>query len=216
MTLRLLTQKEALILLKKYKINYVNSGSVKNPEEGIKLANKLGYPVVVKIDSESIIHKSEMKAVVTNITDTNKLRQTINEMQNMLNSKNIKNYTFLIQKQIKGVEIVVGSKKDSQFGQMIMAGLGGIFVELYKDVSFRIAPINKNESLKMLQETKAIRLLEGFRGDNKKATDKLGIIIENTSKLIFNEPQITELDFNPVMVDEKDAIVVDARIMVEE
>lgn len=216
MTLRLLTQKEALILLKKYKIDYVCSGSVKNIEEGIKLANKLGYPVVVKIDSESIIHKSEMKAVYINITDNNKLRQTLSEMQKMLNSKSIKNYTFLIQKQIKGIEIVVGSKKDPQFGQMIMAGMGGVFIELYKDVSFRIAPINKNEALKMLQETKAIRLLEGFRGDTKKATDKLCSIIENTSKLIFNEPQIAELDFNPIIVDEKEASVVDARIMVEE
>lgn len=213
--MRLLTQQEAKKLLKKYGIAYVESINAKDELTAKKEADRLGYPVVVKVDSESIIHKSELKAVVTNIDNHKKLEQTIDSMHDMLAVKGVKTYSFIIQKQIKGVEILVGVKKDPTFGPLIVTGAGGVFVELFKDVSLRIAPIDEKEAKKMLAETKAYSLLTGFRGDSVKAVDKLIKILANTSKLISNEKNIAELDFNPVMVDEKGAYVVDARIMVE-
>jgi acetate---CoA ligase (ADP-forming) subunit beta len=189
-------------LLKKHKINFVNYKKI-NSEKDL---NDLNYPIALKISAKNIIHKTDAGGVILNIANK---EQAINEFNKLKKiSKEI-----IMQEMVSGKEIIIGMKKDPQFGPVIMFGLGGIFVEILKDVSFRICPIEKDQALEMIKEIKSFKILEGIRGEQPININELSALIVKISNLATKE-EITEIDLNPVIVDSKKATVVDVRFMV--
>ena len=197
-------------LLHKYRIKTPDSGIAKKPAEAVKIAKKIGYPVVMKILSPDIVHKTERKAVMVGLCDDRAVEKAFDEIKKHAGKAKFKG--MLIQKQADGKEVIIGGKRDPQFGAVILFGLGGIFVEIMKDVSLRIAPIDKHEALAMIKEVKGYPILAGARGQKPVALEKLAELISSASRLI-SENGIQELDLNPVFVNEKDCLPVDVRMM---
>jgi len=187
-------------------------------EEAVKFAEGIGYPVVLKIVSPDVIHKFDVGGVVLNLKSPSEVEAAY---QNIL--KNVKKHKpdakivgVLVQEMAPtSTEVIVGATKDPQFGPALMFGLGGIFVEVLKDVTFRIAPITESDAREMITEVKAYPLLKGYRGQPPADIDAVINILVNTSKLVMDHQEIKELDLNPIMVYEKGAKTVDARIILE-
>jgi len=196
---------ESTKLLKKYKLDFSDFLVIKSAKD-IKKIKK--YPIVMKIFSKKIIHKSDVKGVKLNI-------QNEKEAENVfLELKKIKNIDGIIcQQQAEGKQVILGIKRDSQFGPVIMFGLGGIFVEVLKDVSFRICPVDKKLALAMMKEIKGHKILEGLRGEKGVNTAAIAEIIVKLSNFAMKEKNIQEIDLNPVIVNEKTAVIVDVRMM---
>jgi acetate---CoA ligase (ADP-forming) subunit beta len=211
----LMEQNRVNSLMAKFELPIVKQNTANNADEAVKTAQKISFPVAMKIVSPDIIHKTEAGAIKVNIKNEQEAKDAYNEI--IANCKkynpkaNIKG--VLIQQMVSGQEVIVGMKKDAQFGPVLMVGLGGVLVELLKDVSFRITPVDKKMALEMLKELKGFKLLDGFRGSKKANLNALADIIEKTSQLALKTKEIEELDFNPVIVNDKNAFIVDARIM---
>ncbi|PIN74913.1 hypothetical protein COV18_05250 [Candidatus Woesearchaeota archaeon CG10_big_fil_rev_8_21_14_0_10_37_12] len=168
-----------------------------------KHVNKLSFPIVLKISSPKIIHKTEQKAVYVAYTKEEALK-TAKEF--------LKKGQLVVQEYVSGVEFFLGIKKDASFGHVLLAGIGGIFVEVYKDISTRVCPITKKDAEEMLDELKGKKLLDGFRG--KTVNKKLLVdSMVQLSKLPNKHPEIEELDVNPFMLGKTNKAV-DARIVV--
>ena len=191
-------------LLLEYKIPFPKTELAMSKKQALFFAEKIGYPVVLKI-SLPVLHKTEIKGVITGIKDKKEMEEALDR----INRKEV-----LVQKMVAGREIMLGMKKDSQFGPVLMAGFGGIFVELFKDVSFRITPVDEKQGLEMLKELKSFPILKGFRGDKGANIKEIVRIIVNLSKLSLDE-NIKEIDFNPLIVNKKEAFIVDAKIIYE-
>jgi len=211
-----LSQEKTLELLKKKRFPVVKSVFVKS-ENILKEAKKLKFPIAVKLISPDIIHKSDAKVVVLGIEDKEDLEKAYEEV--IKNAKKFKRNVsiegVLLQEMLQGHEIIVGMKRDEQFGPVIMFGIGGIFVEILKDVSFRIAPVDKNMALEMIKEVKGANILDGIRGQKKAKIDDIVDIIKKTSNLVENDKKILEIDFNPIIVNDKEAKIVDVRVLKE-
>lgn len=205
----LLNQKRASDLLRKYSIELPKTIIFENP----LFDKKINYPVVLKIDSPEIIHKSDFGVIFLDLKNQEEVNRALKTEITILKMHDIQDYKFIVQEMVKGQELIMGMKRDKTFGPVILLGLGGIFVEVLKDVSMRIAPLTKKDCYEMIDELKGKKLLEGFR--NTKAVDITKIIdlLMKLSKLAMSEKNITEIDFNPVMVDDKKACVVDARMI---
>jgi len=187
-------------------------------EEAVKFAEGIGYPVVLKIVSPDIIHKFDVGGVVLNLKSPNEVEDSYEKiLKNVKRHKpNAKIVGMLVQEMApQSTEVIVGATKDPQFGPALMFGLGGIFVEILKDVTFRVAPINESDAREMITEVKAYPILRGYRGQPPADIDAIVNILLNTSKLVIDHQEIKELDFNPIMVYEKGAKTVDARIILE-
>jgi acyl-CoA synthetase (NDP forming) len=193
-------------ILKKAGIKTARYEVASDKKSVIEACKKIGYPVVMKVVSEKISHKTEVGGVIVGIRDDNEAKRAADKL--------LKLGKIMVQEMVKGVEIIIGSKKDAVFGPVVMFGLGGIFVELFKDVSFRVAPIEKKEAIEMMKETKGYKLLSGFRG-KKGNVDKVAGALVKISKFVYNN-NIEELDINPMIVKENDAIAVDARVVVND
>ncbi len=186
--------------------------------EAMRSISRIGFPVVMKVMSPQIVHKSDAGAIKVGIVDEKDLRRGWKEIE-----KNARSYVpkaeiegIFIQKMLAGGrEVIVGTSKDPQFGPVVMFGLGGIFVEVFKDVAFRVAPINREEALRMIREIHSLAILKGVRGEKPIDFSALASVISRVSRLAADFPQIAELDANPVRVDEKGAIALDARIILE-
>jgi acyl-CoA synthetase (NDP forming) len=213
-----LLETEAKTVCMKYDIPVTRFSLAQSEDEAKKQATSIGYPVVLKIVSPDIIHKSDAGGVKVGVRNAKEVESAYKEI-----IKNVKRHDskakivgILVQEMApSGTEVIVGSIKDPQFGPTIMFGLGGVFVEVLKDVTFRIAPVSENEAAEMISEVKAYPLLKGYR--NMPAADLKAInkILLNTSKLVMDHQEIKELDLNPIMVYEKGAKTVDARIILE-
>jgi acetate---CoA ligase (ADP-forming) subunit beta len=210
----LLSYEKTVKLLEKYKLPTAKAGLVKNLESAKKAAKAMGYPVVIKAVSPQIIHKTEFGAVKVNIQDEAGLNLAYEALLKDVKKAKAKLEGILVQKQETGREIIIGFKRDSNFDTVLMVGLGGIFVEVFHDISLRIPPIDKKEALMMLSELKGNVLLTGFRKSKPVNVDALANILVKVSELSL-EKEIEEVDFNPVLVNEQKAIIVDARIIVE-
>jgi len=190
----------------------------KNEKEAAKFAEQIGFPVVLKIVSPEIIHKSDAGGVMINLKNAVEVQDAYRKIL-----ENAKKYNaaaringVLVQEMApQSTEVIVGAIKDPQFGQTLMFGLGGIFVELLKDVTFRVAPITRQDAEEMITEVKAYPLLKGYRNTPPTDINAIVTVLVNTSKLIMDYPEIKELDLNPVMAYEKGAKTVDARIILE-
>lgn len=213
-----LLETEAKTVCADYGIPVTKFMLARNEAEAVKFAEKIGFPVVLKIVSPDIVHKSDVGGVAINLRDANSVREAFKQILKNVNKHNPKAEIVgvLVQEMApESTEVIVGSIKDPQFGPALMFGLGGIFVEVLKDVTFRIAPITKNEAREMISEVKAYPLLKGYR--NTPPADIVAIvkILLSTSRLVMEHQEIKELDLNPIMVYEKGAKTVDARIILE-
>jgi acetyl-CoA synthetase (ADP-forming) len=213
-----LLEPEAKMVCMEYGIPVTRFKIALTPEEAVKFAEAIGYPIVLKIVSPDIIHKFDVGGVMLNL---NNLKEVKNAYEQIL--KNVKKHKpdakiigVLVQEMApSSTEVIVGAIKDPQFGPALMFGLGGIFVEVLKDVTFRIAPITESDATEMITDVKAYPILKGYRGQPPADTDAIVKILLNTSKLVMDHPEIKELDLNPIMVYEKGAKTVDARIILE-
>jgi len=205
-------------ILTLYGFNFPKRETVTTPEDAIKVAKKIGYPVVLKVDSPTILHKTDVGGVKLNLQNDKEVYEAFEEI--MFNVKK-----YLPNAYIKGVavcemvkdakEVIIGVSYDLTFGHMIMFGLGGVYVEVLKDVSFAIVPIvSKDEVYRMIYETKSGKILDGIRGE--KSYDKEDIVdkILRLSKLVEDFPTIKEIDINPYAVKHKGGVVLDARIVI--
>jgi len=215
---RVLLEHEAKEIVRSYGIPVVPTKLAVSEDRAVEIARKLGYPVVVKISSPDIIHKSDIGGVITNLKSDDEVaeafRTVISNARRYVPTASI--YGATVQKMVpKGREVIIGATKDPVFGHLIMFGLGGIYIELFKDVSFRLAPLSMYEAKEMITETKAYTLLRGFRGEPPADINSIVNILLRVSKLVTDIPQIVEIDINPLFVYEIGAIAVDARIIIE-
>ncbi|MFX1512345.1 MAG: acetate--CoA ligase family protein [Promethearchaeota archaeon] len=185
-------------------------------DEAVSYAQELGYPIVMKLVSSDIIHKTDLGGVVVDVRNNGEVKEQFERMINTVQEKisQVHIEGIMIEQMVKdGIEIIIGSTVDPIFGKVLMFGLGGIFVEVLKDVSFRLIPIKRSDAEEMLTEIKAAKVLDGVRG--KPPADKEAIIdlLLKTSDFVAAHDKIAELDLNPVVVLPDKAIAVDARIV---
>ena len=196
-------------LLEKYGFKLIRYGLSKNEKEAERIANKIGYPVALKVVSDEIEHKTDFGGVRVNIKNKEMLKHFYHEILD--NTKKYKIDGILIQKMArKGIELIVGGKKDSQFGHMLVLGLGGIYVEVFRDISARICPITKKDVEEMVFELKSHPLLTGARGKKPINMKLLTSLLLRTCKFMQKE-DIKEMDLNPVVFDSEGCDIVDAR-----
>ena len=201
-----LLEEEGQEVLRAYGLPLPKSTLAKNENEAVKAAKKIGYPVVMKIASPQIIHKSDAGGVKVNLTSDAEIKDAFKEI-----IKNAKKYNkkaeikgVLIVEMVKGgKEMIIGSKQEPGMGPVIMLGMGGIYVEVLKDVTFRLAPVTNKEADEMISEIKMQKILEGVRGEKPSDKAKLSECIQRLSQLVSDFPEIKELDMNPVLVLEK-------------
>lgn len=199
-------------LLKKYNIHIKNTEIFNNKNEAANYAKKIGFPVVLKVYSRHVIHKTEENAIIINIKDESELQKQFLLLDYRFEDEE----GIIIQKQFKGRELVVGLNYDQTFGPIIMIGLGGIFVEVLNDVSFRACPLTKKDALEMIKELKGFKILTNFRGKKKVDIDKLAQFLINLSELGLKEKDVISIDFNPIFINENEIHVADFRIIVKE
>jgi acyl-CoA synthetase (NDP forming) len=213
-----LNEVEAKNVLKKAGIPVIEARLAKTKKEAIAISKEVGFPVVLKIISPDIIHKSDAGGVKLGLESVSKVGSAFSEMMASI-KKNIPGAGIegvSIQKMAtSGVELIIGMNKDPQFGPVIMFGLGGILVEVLKDVSFRLVPVSKLDAAEMVSEIKGHALLEGYRGQKPVDIASLENLIVKVSEFIEKNPDIEELDLNPLFADGKDIVAADARIVLE-
>jgi acetyl-CoA synthetase (ADP-forming) len=213
-----LLENEAKTICNEYGIPVTKFNLAKNENEAAAKANRIGYPVVLKIVSPDIIHKSDAGGVILNLKTPKEVNIAYKKI--IENAKKYKPDAKIVGVLVQEMapqftEVIVGAIKDPQFGQTVMFGLGGIFVELLKDVNFRIAPINAEDAKEMITQLKAFPLLNGYRNTLPADLDALAAILCSVSNIIMENPEIKELDLNPIMAYPKGAKTVDARIILE-
>jgi len=209
---KVLSATEVYDILATYKIPVANWRIAGNAEEAEKEALEIGFPVVVKADSKTVVHKSDMGGVAVNLKDRDAVRNVVIEMEKRLAADDLK---FFIQKHMPdGLEVILGTKAEEGLGHLIMFGMGGIYVEVFKDVVFDITPVSASEARDMISSIKMAPLLEGVRG--KKGVDQKALveIIQRLSQLVTDLDGIEEMDLNPVIAYEDGVFVVDARISI--
>lgn len=216
---------EAKDIMTAYGIPIPPYATAATADEAVEKSIEIGFPVVLKILSKDILHKSDAGGVRINLKDETSVRKAFTEI--MENAKkygaekgfdvDLSRGVFISDFADMGTEVIVGVTRDPQFGHALMFGLGGIFVEVLKDVTFRLIPFTETDAREMIGEIKAVKILEGVRGQAPRDIDALVEIMLAVSKMIDENPEISELDCNPTFVyDEgKGALVVDARILID-
>lgn len=214
-----LTTLESIDVLQAYGIRACKYGLATNIDEVVTLGNSIGYPVVMKMTSKTTSHKTDVGGVVVNIRSEEQLRNEYNALLSRLEKKGLLDGLegVIIQEMVKGNrEMVCGIATDPQYGPMMMFGLGGVFVEVMKDVTFRIAPLTDNDAIDMIKSVKAYKLLEGARGTTPANIEQIKETLLRLSQLVNDFKFIDELDINPLLISEKtgEGIAVDGRIKV--
>ena len=217
--MRKLGEEKASALLRKWGIPVAEGKIAKTKREALSAAKKIGYPVALKIDSPDIVHKTEHGCVVTNISGDDALERAYDRiMENAKNAKKDAKIRGVIVQEMIGSsarELIIGAKNDPNFGPVIMFGLGGIFVEVLKDVSFRIIPITREDAHDMMDEIKGSRILGHVRGMEPVNRNKLAECLLAVSRMVEKEENIEEIDLNPVFADKNGVKVADIRVMVK-
>jgi len=203
---KVLTEYEADKVLETYRLPLPQRELAKSADEAVEIAEEIGFPVAMKIQSEDITHKFDIKGVVLDINSTDEVKQAYEKiMENVKSNKpDAKINGILVEEMIpEGEEVILGIHQDSYFGPSIMYGMGGIFVETFKDVSFRVAPLDRETAENMIEETSSAPLLHGARGISERDIDALINALIRLSQLATDCPDIQELDINPMIVLEK-------------
>ena len=214
-----LTTRESIDVLDAYGIRVCKSGFATNIDEVITVGNSIGYPVVMKMTSKTTSHKTDVGGVRVNIQSEEQLREEYNDLISKLTEKGLIDGLegVIIQEMVKGSrEMVAGIATDPQYGPMMMFGLGGVFIEVMKDVTFRIAPLTDVDAKDMIKSVKAYKLLEGARGTTPAKMEQIEETLLRLSQLVSDFKFIDELDINPLLISEKtgEGIAVDGRIKV--
>ena len=214
----LLTEIESKEIIKEAGIAVIDTKLARLKNEAVSISNQIGYPVVLKIASKDIVHKSDAGGVKLGLKTPEEVGKAYDDILSSISQKHpdavIQGIT--VQKAARpGTEVIIGMLKDDQFGPVLMFGLGGIFVEILKDVSFRIVPLTEKDAASMIREIKGYPLLEGYRG--KEAVDVPGLekALLRISDFIQKYPEIKEFDLNPIFAYNDGNIAVDARIVLE-
>ena len=211
-----LLEHEALKVFESIGVIFPPNKLVKNVDEAVTFAKKIGYPVVIKAMSPKILHKSDYKAVIIGIDSDEALKNQFNDMESRLKKHDL--VGILVEKQVKkGTEILIGMNIDPTFGPVVAFGIGGILVEAIGDVSFRVCPTTKERALRLIDEIKTQKMLNGFRGLPPVDRDALAEMIVQVSQLAIDlDKYIKEIDLNPVIANEDGVYGVDARIILKE
>jgi acetyltransferase len=205
-----LTQGEANEIMSAYKIPVAKGALAQTVRDVTEAAKNLRYPVVLKIEAEGVIHKTDAGGVALNIQSHDQLRTEVSKMEKRFADKKPR---FYLQEQLSaGKEVIVGASRVPNLGHLIMFGLGGIYVEVLKDVKFAVAPISREEARLMIESVKGFPILRGFRAEKGVSVDALVEILQRVSQLVTEIPEISELDLNPIFAYPENAKVVDARI----
>ncbi len=214
----ILTEIEAKEIFKGAGISVVETQLATSRKQAAEISAEIGFPVVLKIASPDIIHKSDAGGVKVGLKNKAEVEKAYGEIMAAAKAAfpKAKIDGVAVEKMARpGVEIIVGTFKDAQFGPVIMFGLGGIFVEVLKDVAFRIVPIARRDAAEMIKEIKGYPLLQGYRGHEAADINALEDILMKVSDFVEKTPEIKEIDLNPIIAYKDAALVVDARIVME-
>lgn len=215
----LLTEVESKAVLEEIGVPVTKTRLARSKEEAVRLAGELGYPVVLKIASADVVHKSDIGGVKLGLGSAAEVGAAYDEI--LANVKGAQPSARVdgvsVQNQARpGTEVVLGMSKDPQFGPVLMFGLGGILVEVLKDVAFRIVPLTKRDAAQMVREIKAFPVLEGYRGMEPAHIPSLEDTLLKLSEFAEQAPEVREMDLNPVLAYKDGLLAVDARIILED
>jgi acyl-CoA synthetase (NDP forming) len=210
---------EAVQVVKSYGFQIPKSKIATNEDDCVNLSEEIGYPVVLKISSPDIVHKVDVGGVELNLKNAQEVRDAFQRiMQNIRQAKGDASIVGInIQEFIRnGKEVIIGMKRDPQFGPLLMFGLGGIYVEIFRDVSFRLVPIKELGARHMIDSTKVSKILLGVRGDPPSDIESIVECLERMSQLVTDFSEIQEIEINPLIVFEQGmgCKVLDARIVI--
>ena len=211
---------EARAIMEAYGIRVPRSQLAQNPEEAVDIARRIGYPVVMKIASPDILHKTDIGGVRLNIRNESEVRDSFDLLvyRSIRYMAEAEIWGCLVQEMVTGGrEVILGMNADPQFGPLLMFGLGGIYVEVLRDVTFRLAPLSREDAGEMIQEIRGYPLLRGVRGESAADTETIIDTLLRTSQLVTDFPEIVELDINPLMVlnEGEGAIGIDMRLVLD-
>ena len=214
--MRVLTEWDSRRMLVKYGFDVPKAYLARSEAEAVKFANKIGYPIVMKIMSKDIIHKSDAGCVFLNLLNEASVVAAYHRiMENALNyKKEAEIEGVIIEEMVHGVELLVGSKFDEVFGKVVSFGIGGYLAELIKDISIRVVPVSMNDAMEMIEDIEHKKLLEGFRNLPEVNKKTLAKTIVRVSKLV-RKKNIVEMDINPLFATSNRCVVGDARIVLE-
>lgn len=212
----LLTEIEAKQLLEDAGVRVSPARLARTADDAAAMAESLGYPVVLKVVSPQITHKSDVGGVELNLESAGDVRAAYDRIVTSA-KHHVPNATIegvAVQRmEAQGIEVIIGMTKDPQFGPVLMFGLGGVLVEVLKDVSFRVVPLTERDARQMIHEIKGYPLLEGYRGHDPADVARLEQLVLKVSEFVEQHPEVAELDLNPVFAYKDDAVAVDARIV---
>ena len=214
-----LTEVESKQLLEEAGINVVKAKLATTMKEAVALSKGMGFPVVLKIASSDVVHKSDVGGVKIDLKNATQVSKAYREIMASVKDKVPKAaiHGISVQAMAKpGVEVIIGMSKDPQFGPVLMFGLGGIFVEILKDVSFRIVPLLRRDAAEMIRDIKGFPVLQGYRGQPPSDIIALENMILKVSEFVDKNSYIKEIDLNPVFARSDGAVAVDARVVLEE
>jgi acyl-CoA synthetase (NDP forming) len=211
-----LTEMESKQLLRSLGIPTTEMRLATSEQEAVALCREIGYPCVLKVSSQDISHKSDAGGVKVGLKSDDEVAEAYKAIMTSCLAKFpqavIEGVT--VQNMARpGLEVIVGMATDPQFGPVLMFGLGGVWVEVLKDVSFKLAPLTKNDAAKAVTEIKAARLLDGFRGSEPVDKSALEDILLRVSEFVAKTPEVKEMDLNPIFAYSDGAIAVDARVI---
>jgi 3-hydroxypropionyl-CoA synthetase (ADP-forming) len=215
---KVITEELAKQILSEYSVKVPKYALVRSAEDAEAYSKELGFPLVAKIVSPEILHKTDVKGVKVGLQNQDDVKETFNDMFGRLSEQyHVKGVLLEKMAEAGGVELIVGLQNDPQFGPVIMAGIGGIYTELFKDVSFRVLPITKEDALSMIDDLKGNKILRGFRGMPAVNPDVIAEALVNIGKFGTDmAPYYESIDFNPVIFYQNDYVVVDAKILLRE
>jgi len=213
---KVLLEHEAKALVEDYGIPVTKVKVATSEDEAVEFAREIGPPVVLKIVSPDVLHKSDVGGVKVNLRTEEEVRRAYREIIENVRSKvpNARIVGILVQEFApSGVEVIIGLIRDPQFGPTVMFGLGGVFVEVFKDVSFRVAPLTERDAYEMIEEIKGKALLEGYRGTQPADKKAIADAMIKVGQIGLDIPEIKEMDLNPIMAYPSGIKVVDARVI---
>ena len=209
-----LSEHAAKAFLAPYGIPVVEEKTAADSEEAVDAARSVGFPVVLKALGDKLLHKTERRLVHLNLADEQMVRSAADAIAAAA-GEDLE--SLLVQPQVSGTrEFVAGLFYDDQYGPVIMFGLGGVFVEVLKDVAFRVAPLTEADTRDMIEEIKGAPLLHGMRGEKPKDIEAVKQVLSRLSDIAVNNPEIQEIDLNPVIVHEQGLSIVDSRILIQD
>ncbi|MGE5715211.1 MAG: acetate--CoA ligase family protein, partial [Acidobacteriota bacterium] len=209
-----LSPADSMAFLAREGIKVVPSRQARDEAEAVAAARDIGYPVAVKMNSPDVTHKSDVGGVLLNVKDDPGVRAAFRDLEGVVRRLGARSGGVLVSAMApRGIEIIVGVTRDLQFGHAVMFGIGGTFVEIFKDVSFRIVPFSEKDAAEMIGETRGAKLLEGVRGGKPADVAALRQLLVQISGLVARHPEIDEMDLNPVIVHETGLTVVDSRVV---